>query len=197
MSGLETAVEQRDAEPLVELRFSLQGNGFGSSARIEAHRSLHPEARRAALDKGLLRAEWDGPRLRYRRHFSNPLRALQAALHIYRANEFWQPSLWSAPGTAIEVERLFSDMPRVGESKAKRMMLEALPTCAVRGCDGRPVEVHHIHGRTGTNPHRPTNLLTLCRNHHGQVHEGEMTTGDLERLWLQVVTGDQFPTEYR
>lgn len=182
------------------VRFTLQGNGFGSVARIEAHSELHPCALEEALEKGLLRGEWDRGRRRYRRHFANPLRAFNAAMHIQRLDEKWKPSLLSAPiETTIDVDRLCEEPFKLTEHRGKKMMREAMPFCAIPDCledDPDILEVHHIHGRGGSNPHRLTNLITLCRNHHRLADKGRLAY-NLERLWVQVVDANHFPTEYR
>lgn len=194
-------MEQAEAFPLslTAPPFTLQGNGHGSSARIEAHTDLHPAALDYALREGLLRGEWDGPRLRYRRHFSNPLRAYQAALHIHRVDHEIRPSFFPPPETTIGIERLFADLPVLGWTRARKIMLKAMPFCAIADCSiaWQPLlEVHHIHGRGGSNPHRLTNLITLCCNHHAEATRGYLPF-NLERLWVAVVDETTFPLEYR
>ncbi len=192
-------MEQLEAFPVATgVGFTLQGNGFGSSARIEAHSHLDPRALEEVLSAGLLRAEWDGDRLRYRRHYANPLRAYNAALHIRRIDQRWRPSLFAtAPETCIEVDRLFTDLPTLSWARARKLMVDAMPFCAVCQNDHRELlEVHHIHGRSGVNPHRLTNLITLCRNCHRRADRGTLGIS-LEHRWVEVVDANNFPSEYR
>lgn len=190
-------VEQLRAFCVVDgVRFTLQGNGFGSAARIEAHSEIDPNALDEALEMGLLRMEYDRGRPRFRRHFSNQLRAFNAMLHIQRLDQKWRPSFFAETiETCIEVDRLLADQPVLGWSRARKLMLEAMPECAFCGLT-EPLEVHHIHGRKGHNPHRLTNLITLCCNHHKEAEKHRLPM-DLERRWVQVVTAERVPVEYR
>lgn len=38
-------------------------------------------------------------------------------------------------------------------------------------CHRPMVDVHHIAGRGGKDPHRLSNLIGLCREHHAKAHE--------------------------
>ena len=38
-------------------------------------------------------------------------------------------------------------------------------------CGNEMVDVHHLAGRSGPDPHRLDNLIGLCRWHHTQAHE--------------------------
>ncbi len=42
--------------------------------------------------------------------------------------------------------------------------------CQWPGCVGRPPDVHHTHGRTGTNLYDKKKLKFVCRRHHTLIH---------------------------
>ena len=57
----------------------------------------------------------------------------------------------------------------------RRGFLTEHPTCQVDHCRKPSVDVHHIHGRAGSNFLDVTTWLAACRWHHDQIHSSPNT----------------------
>lgn len=57
-----------------------------------------------------------------------------------------------------------SDVP---EDLRVKILAKSLHRCCI--CHHADVQIHHIEGRDGDNPHRPENLVPICPNCHSQV----------------------------
>lgn len=89
------------------------------------------------------------------------------------------------PARNVRLNRT-GDLPRVSARRRKRdayydaqrqaVYDRAGGRCEFREADGwarccQPmVDVHHLAGRVGPDPHRLSNLIGLCRHHHDQAH---------------------------
>jgi hypothetical protein len=73
--------------------------------------------------------------------------------------------------------------------KAKEEMKEeagyrcGIPTCNTTS----PLEIHHIKSQADGGSDDPSNLMCLCRNCHGRVHNGEIQTQAIRRYKIRLV----------
>jgi hypothetical protein len=77
--------------------------------------------------------------------------------------------------------RLSRYIPR---SAVKNVRLRDEGRCQVPGClNGRWLQLHHVRFFSRGGGHRTRNLLTLCTQHHRQLHDGHLVlrAGDAER----------------
>lgn len=62
----------------------------------------------------------------------------------------------------------------------KKVIQEAGGVCAFCGeKDVATLEFHHIHGRDIIDPHNPDNLIYVCKNCHGKITAGTISTSDV------------------
>lgn len=55
-------------------------------------------------------------------------------------------------------------------TKLRKQFLEENPICELEYCFKPSVDLHHRHGRTGTNYLDTETWSALCRDHHDNVH---------------------------
>ena len=81
-----------------------------------------------------------------------------------------------------------TDVNRKGQAYYQRQRRRALGrdggACVV--CGRTAVSVHHRQGRGGKDPHRLSNLITVCgdgvRGHHGEIHANPSASYALGRM---------------
>jgi hypothetical protein len=66
-------------------------------------------------------------------------------------------------------------------ARTKKLIIqEASGICAFCGENNvSTLEFHHIHGKDGADPHRPENLIYVCKNCHGKITAGEISEADV------------------
>ena len=64
--------------------------------------------------------------------------------------------------------------PKIPAELQRRVLLEAGFRCAIPTCRDTEVEIHHIVPWKKCKDHKYENLIALCRNCHGRVHNGKI-----------------------
>jgi hypothetical protein len=88
----------------------------------------------------------------------------------------------------------------VTSAQKRRIKEEAGFKCAVPNCNTTsPLDIHHIHYRENGGTDEDDNLICLCKNCHGRVHENEIPTISIRayKMRLQRVSLDLHPHEIK